>query len=478
MRINFAFKLYLPVMLMTLIVVIAAYNMTNVSELIDTQMKKANVQELKLERDVKSIKNTLIDMKAYITQSILDKKYDSTDIRRLQIKYTEVNSVLDKLKESPFFQTKDRKEILENLQARIKGYFYILKNLPNDFKDSYEDGAYSMISLISISKKLEEELIKLKNIAREALNKRAFQIVREKVEFYVAIFAASLFVLYLIIYILDKQILKSLEKLRELNKTFLMFVQKKVDSVKRIDEKYIPNDEIGDVIKDISDNVKHVEKIIKEDRELRKEIVDTQKEIIFTMGAIGESRSKETGNHVKRVAEYSYLLARLYGLSEEEATLIKEASPMHDIGKVAIPDEILKKPKKLTPQEFEIMKTHTVLGYEMLKHSKREILQTAAIIAFEHHEKYNGTGYPRGLKGDDIHIYAAITAIADVFDALGSDRVYKKAWDDEKIINFFIKETGEHFHPVLANLFLANFEEFCKIRSRFKDVFFNREVMV
>jgi len=189
------------------------------------------------------------------------------------------------------------------------------------------------------------------------------------------------------------------------------------------------------------------------------------------MGSIGESRSKETGNHVKRVAEYSYLLAKLYGLSEEEATLIKEASPMHDIGKVAIPDNILKKPGKLTIEEFEIMKTHARLGYEMLKHSKRPLLQAAAIIAHEHHEKYNGKGYPRGLKGDEIHIYGAITAVADVFDALGSDRVYKKAWSDEKIINLFIEETGEHFHPVLANLFLAHFDEFVKIRDKFKDKF-------
>jgi response regulator RpfG family c-di-GMP phosphodiesterase len=194
------------------------------------------------------------------------------------------------------------------------------------------------------------------------------------------------------------------------------------------------------------------------------------------MGAIGESRSKETGNHVKRVAEYSYLLAKLYGLSEEEATLIKEASPMHDIGKVAIPDSILKKPGKLTDEEFSIMQNHAKLGYEMLKHSKRAIIKAAAIIAYQHHEKYNGKGYPQGLKGDEIHIYGAITAIADVFDALGSDRVYKKAWDDERIINLFIEETGEHFHPILANLFLANFEKFVEIREKFKDVYEEVEI--
>jgi len=478
MRINFAFKLYLPVVLMSIVISIAAYNMTNISYLVDLELKKANTEETKLDKNVKIIKNTLVDMKATITKNILDKKYDNSDLKILKQKYDEVNKVLDTLKKSPFFQTSERKEILQNLQARINGYFYILKTLPADFKDSYEDGAYSMISLMSISKKLENELAKLKNIVKEALKEKVFQIVKNKVKFYAGILAITLFSLFIITHLLDKQILKSLQKLRELNRTFLMFVQKKTESIKKIDEKYIPNDEIGDVIRDVSDNIKHVEQIIKEDRELKQEIVNTQKEIIFTMGAIGESRSKETGNHVKRVAEYSYLLAKLYGLSEDEAMLIKEASPMHDIGKIAIPDSILKKPAKLTDEEFTIMKTHAKLGYEMLKHSKRPILKAAATIAYEHHEKYNGTGYPRNLKGDDIHIYGAITAVADVFDALGSDRCYKKAWSDEKIINFFIEETGEHFHPVLANLFLANFEEFTKIREKFKDCFIEKKEVV
>ena len=172
---------------------------------------------------------------------------------------------------------------------------------------------------------------------------------------------------------------------------------------------------------------------------LTDEIIATQKDIISTMGEIGESRSKETGLHVKRVAEYSKLLATKYGLSKEECELIYNASPMHDIGKVAIPDEILKKPGKLTPKEFEIMKTHSKLGYDMLKNSKREILATAAIIAHEHHEKFDGTGYPNNKKGEDIHIYGRITAIADIFDALGSNRCYKRAWSLEDIKELLIK---------------------------------------
>jgi len=176
---------------------------------------------------------------------------------------------------------------------------------------------------------------------------------------------------------------------------------------------------------------------LKEINNLNKEIESTQKEVVFTMGAIGESLSKETGNHVKRVAQYTKLLALSYGLPEKEAEMLKQASPMHDIGKVAIPDSILNKPGRFDEHEREIMNTHARLGYDMLAHSERPLLKMASIVAHEHHEKWDGTGYPRGLKGDDIHIYGRITAIADVFDALGSDRVYKKAWSDEKIFNLF-----------------------------------------
>ena len=202
---------------------------------------------------------------------------------------------------------------------------------------------------------------------------------------------------------------------------------------------------------------------------LSKEIDDTQKEVVFTMGAIGESRSKETGNHVKRVAEYSKILALANGVSEKEAELLKQASPMHDIGKIAIPDSILNKPGRFDVREREIMETHAELGYGMIKNSERPLLKAASIVAYEHHEKYNGTGYPRGIKGKNIHIYGRITAIADVFDALGSDRVYKKAWDDERIFKLFKEERGEHFDPNLIDLFFENLDSFLKVREKFKD---------
>lgn len=202
---------------------------------------------------------------------------------------------------------------------------------------------------------------------------------------------------------------------------------------------------------------------------LNEEIMRTQKEVVMTMGAIGETRSRETGLHVKRVAEYSYLLAKLYGMEEEEAQLLKQASPMHDIGKVAIPDTVLNKPGRLTPEEFEVMKTHAQLGYEMLCHSQRPILKASAVVAYSHHEKYDGSGYPLGLAKEEIPIFGRITAIADVFDALGHDRVYKKAWEDEKIFALFKEERGRHFDPVLIDLFFEHLEEFLAIRDRLRD---------
>lgn len=204
---------------------------------------------------------------------------------------------------------------------------------------------------------------------------------------------------------------------------------------------------------------------------LTREIEDTQKEVVFTMGSIGEARSKETGNHVKRVAEYSKILALEYGLGDEEAELIKMASPMHDIGKVGIPDSILNKPGKLDPDEWEIMQTHASLGYEMLKHSHRAIMKAAAIISLEHHEKWDGSGYPYGKSGEDIHIYGRITAIADVFDALGSDRCYKKAWDLEKILKLFEEEKGQHFDPILVDIFFNKLDTFIEIREKLNDEF-------
>ncbi|MDN5105899.1 response regulator [Aliarcobacter butzleri] len=203
--------------------------------------------------------------------------------------------------------------------------------------------------------------------------------------------------------------------------------------------------------------------------ELHKEIEETQREIIYKMGEIAESRSNETGNHVKRVAEYSKLLALLYGLDEKESDILFTASPMHDIGKVGVPDSILNKAGKLDENEYKMMKKHCVIGYNILKNSKREILKAAAIVAMQHHEKWDGSGYPRGLKEEEIHIYGRITAVADVFDALGSHRCYKKAWENEKIFELFRNEKAKHFDPKLVDLFFDNIDKFVEIKNKYKD---------
>jgi len=192
---------------------------------------------------------------------------------------------------------------------------------------------------------------------------------------------------------------------------------------------------------------------------LHNEIINTQKELILRLGAVIENRSEEVAGHVKRVAKISYLLAIKYGLDEEEARRLEMASPMHDIGKVAILDDILLKPSRLAKDEFEIMKKHTIIGYDILKSGQREILKTASIIAREHHERWDGTGYPRGLKGEEIHIYGRITAIADVFDALTYKRVYKQPWPVDKAIEFIKEGSGSQFDPKLVNIFLENIDE-------------------
>lgn len=203
---------------------------------------------------------------------------------------------------------------------------------------------------------------------------------------------------------------------------------------------------------------------------LMEEITKTQKELIYRMGVTGENRSKETGFHVKRVAEYSWLLAKLYGLTLRECDILRDVSPMHDIGKIGIADAILNKPGRLDDDEMEIMKKHVQIGYDILDSSELPLLKAASIVAHEHHEKYDGSGYPNSLKGENIHIYGRITALADVFDALGSERVYKKAWDDERIFTLFKEERGIHFDPKLVDLFMDNREQFFAIRDEFADV--------
>ncbi|MCC5466109.1 DUF3369 domain-containing protein [Pelosinus baikalensis] len=213
-----------------------------------------------------------------------------------------------------------------------------------------------------------------------------------------------------------------------------------------------------------------------ENLKLHLEMYDTQREVFFRLAEVAETRSKETGNHVRRVAEYARLLAMKYGLSEKDVNTLHLAAPMHDIGKLGIPDEILNKPGKLTPKEFEIIKLHANIGYDMLKGSHLHMLQAAAIIAKEHHERYDGTGYSSGLQGNEIHIFARITAVADVFDALSCNRVYKKAWPLEDVLSYFQEAKGGQFDPELVELLFSNLDEFLQVQEKFADDFHHTSV--
>ena len=202
---------------------------------------------------------------------------------------------------------------------------------------------------------------------------------------------------------------------------------------------------------------------------MSEEVIETQRELVYLLGDAVEMRSKETGAHVKRVSLISYKLAELYGLNEHDSLMIKRGAPLHDLGKVAIPDGILHKPGKLEPEEWDQMKMHAQIGYEILRNSKKPILQMAAEICRTHHERWDGEGYPNGTAGEDIPIAGRITALADVFDALGSRRCYKEPWSTDKIKAILEEERGKHFEPKLVDLLLNNFDEFWKIREAFPD---------
>lgn len=228
-------------------------------------------------------------------------------------------------------------------------------------------------------------------------------------------------------------------------------------------------DEIGFLSKSVETMQKNISKLISDITDLNEEIMETQKELVITLGEIAETRSLETGVHIKRVAEYTYFLARKLGIQEDEARTIQLASTLHDIGKIGIPDKILNKPGKLTEEEFQIIQTHAAIGYNMLKRSHRSILKAAAIIARGHHEKFDGTGYPRKLIGKDIDFYARLVAVVDVFDALGTPRIYKAAWPIEQILDYMREQRGKHFDPEIVDIFLENIDSIMEIRNRFSD---------
>lgn len=199
------------------------------------------------------------------------------------------------------------------------------------------------------------------------------------------------------------------------------------------------------------------------------ELRRTRLQIIQRLGHAAEYKDNETGMHVMRMSHYSQVIALAYGFSEQKADDLLHAAPMHDLGKIGIPDSIMLKPGKLTEAEFEIMKTHPLIGANILGEDDSDLITLAKTVALTHHEKYNGTGYPHGLIGEEIPIEGRIVALADVFDALTSVRPYKDAWPVQEAMDFIKSQSGLHFDPELVILFEQKLPDILAIKDRWKD---------
>jgi len=210
-------------------------------------------------------------------------------------------------------------------------------------------------------------------------------------------------------------------------------------------------------------------KTLREMSEANRNAYQAHLDTIERLAIAAEYKDKDTAIHIRRMSRYCYFLARKLNLTPKESEIILHASPMHDVGKMGIPDAILLKPGKLDEQEWEIMKQHTDISARILGGSSSELLQAGEIIAMTHHEKWDGSGYPKGLKGAEIPIMGRICAIADVFDALTSKRPYKEAFSNEKALEIMKEGKGKAFEPELLDLFFANFDEVKAIQQEIKD---------
>lgn len=199
------------------------------------------------------------------------------------------------------------------------------------------------------------------------------------------------------------------------------------------------------------------------------ELRETRLQIIQRLGRASEFKDNETGMHVMRMSHYAKIIALAYGFSEQCADLLLHTAPMHDLGKIGIPDHIMLKPGKLTEEEFAIMKKHPEIGVEILGDDDSELIALAKTVALTHHEKWDGSGYPKGLKGEDIPIEGRIVALADVFDALTSKRPYKEAWSIEKTMAFLHEQKGKHFEPKLVDLFNQELDKILAIKDKYQD---------
>ncbi|MGN0811916.1 MAG: HD-GYP domain-containing protein [Candidatus Coproplasma sp.] len=211
-----------------------------------------------------------------------------------------------------------------------------------------------------------------------------------------------------------------------------------------------------------------VEKLINDLIEKNKESYENQQTVIYSLSEMIETQSHDTGAHVKRVSEYTKILCKAYGMSDEDTWLISTGAMMHDVGKLMVPADILNKPGKLTKEEFSVVKQHVEYGQKMMENAPGELMKVSTEIAHEHHEKFNGEGYLH-KSGEDISIYARIVAIADVFDALVSRRPYKEPWDIDKAKEEILSQSGKHFDPELVKLFEENFDKFVEVYKSYPD---------
>lgn len=204
-------------------------------------------------------------------------------------------------------------------------------------------------------------------------------------------------------------------------------------------------------------------------KQATQQILERERDAILRLSMAAEFRDPETGAHLQRMSRYAHKIGIRLGLSEEDQWLLLEASPMHDVGKVGIPDHILLKSEKLTPVEYRIMQQHTRIGYKLLSDSDSQLMQAAAVIALTHHEKFDGTGYPNQLIGEQIPLFGRIVAVADVFDALTSVRPYKDAWPLEKARDWLIEQRGHHFDPMIVDAFLAEWSQVLEIHDEISE---------
>jgi len=211
---------------------------------------------------------------------------------------------------------------------------------------------------------------------------------------------------------------------------------------------------------------RHLDLIVKE---RTAQLHETQLNIINCLARAGEYKDNETGSHVIRMSYYSQLIALAYGMDDEQAEQLRNVAPMHDIGKIGIPDNIMLKPGKLDAQEWKIMTAHPQIGAKLIGEHRCQVLENAKIVALTHHEKWDGSGYPRGLSGEDIPLFGRIVAIADVFDALTTNRPYKDAWPIERAIEEIERGSGQHFDPALLPAFRQALPEMSKVMEKYTD---------